>query len=53
MINNIETNVNSAVEYVHAGKIETKKAVRYQKQARRVRLFPSFSSLFKSSLEER
>ncbi|XP_062410179.1 syntaxin-2-like [Sardina pilchardus] len=35
MINNIETNVSSAAEYVNAGKIETKKAVRYQKQARR------------------
>lgn len=52
MVNNIETNVSNAVEYVHAGKIETKKAVRYQKQARRVRLFPSFSSLFKISLGE-
>lgn len=52
MINNIETNVSNAVEYVHAGKIETKKAVRYQKQARRVRLFPGLPSLFKSSLEE-
>lgn len=52
MMNNIETNVSSASEYVISGKIATKKAVRYQKQARRVRLFPSFPSLFKSSVEE-
>ncbi|XP_012697830.1 syntaxin-2-like [Clupea harengus] len=35
MMNNIETNVSSASEYVISGKIATKKAVRYQKQARR------------------
>lgn len=37
MINNIEKNVNNAVEYVGHAKVETKKAVRYQTQARRVR----------------
>ncbi|XP_051760131.1 syntaxin-2 isoform X2 [Ctenopharyngodon idella] len=35
MINNIEKNVNNAVEYVGHAKVETKKAVRYQTQARR------------------
>ncbi|XP_030631782.1 syntaxin-2 [Chanos chanos] len=35
MINNIEKNVTNAVEYVGHAKEETKKAVRYQKKARR------------------
>ncbi|XP_056123919.1 syntaxin-2 isoform X2 [Rhinichthys klamathensis goyatoka] len=35
MIDNIEKNVNNAVEYVDHAKVETKKAVRYQTQARR------------------
>ncbi|XP_067269562.1 syntaxin-2 [Pseudorasbora parva] len=35
MIDNIEKNVNNAVEYVSHAKVETKKAVRYQTQARR------------------
>ncbi|XP_026113477.1 syntaxin-2-like isoform X1 [Carassius auratus] len=35
MIDNIEKNVNNAVEYVSQAKVETKKAVRYQTQARR------------------
>ncbi|XP_077080602.1 syntaxin-2 isoform X1 [Siphateles boraxobius] len=35
MIDNIEKNVNNAVEYVDQAKVETKKAVRYQTQARR------------------
>ncbi|XP_058640432.1 syntaxin-2 isoform X2 [Onychostoma macrolepis] len=35
MIDNIEKNVNNAVEYVGQAKVETKKAVRYQTQARR------------------
>lgn len=37
MIDNIEKNVNNAVEYVCHAKVETKKAVRYQTRARRVR----------------
>ncbi|KAG9354831.1 hypothetical protein JZ751_001544 [Albula glossodonta] len=37
MINNIEKNVTNAVEYIGHAKEETKKAVRYQKKARRVR----------------
>jgi hypothetical protein len=49
MINNIEKNVSSAAEYIGVAKVETKKAVRYQKAARRVRLFPRFPSLFKSN----
>ncbi|KAJ8285838.1 hypothetical protein GJAV_G00031500 [Gymnothorax javanicus] len=35
MINNIEKNVTNAVEYIGHAKEETKKAVRYQKKARR------------------
>ncbi|XP_048100223.1 syntaxin-2 isoform X1 [Alosa pseudoharengus] len=35
MINNIENNVTNAVEYVASAKEECKKAVRYQKKARR------------------
>ncbi|KAL4660412.1 syntaxin-2 isoform X2 [Arapaima gigas] len=35
MINNIEKNVTSAVDYVGQAKEQTKKAVRYQKKARR------------------
>ncbi|XP_062340439.1 syntaxin-2-like [Osmerus eperlanus] len=35
MINNIEKNVTTAAEYVGSAKGETKKAVRYQKKARR------------------
>ncbi|XP_035628334.1 syntaxin-2-like [Oncorhynchus keta] len=35
MINNIEKNVSSAAEYIGVAKVETKKAVRYQKAARR------------------
>lgn len=38
MINNIEKNVTNAVEYIGHAKEETKKAVRYQKKARRVRI---------------
>lgn len=40
MIDNIEKNVNNAVEYVGQAKVETKKAVRYQTQTRRVRKQP-------------
>uniref|UniRef100_UPI00398F0550 syntaxin-2-like n=1 Tax=Pristiophorus japonicus TaxID=55135 RepID=UPI00398F0550 len=36
MINNIETNVVNATEYIERAKEETKKAVRYQSKARRV-----------------
>ncbi|KAJ8401098.1 hypothetical protein AAFF_G00390550 [Aldrovandia affinis] len=39
MINNIEKNVSSAVEYIGHAKEETKKAVRYQKKARRKGLY--------------
>uniref|UniRef100_A0A8C2I4Y9 Syntaxin 2b n=1 Tax=Cyprinus carpio TaxID=7962 RepID=A0A8C2I4Y9_CYPCA len=35
MIDNIEKNVTNAVDYVGQAKVETKKAVRYQTQARR------------------
>ncbi|XP_063065872.1 syntaxin-2-like isoform X2 [Engraulis encrasicolus] len=35
MVNNIETNVSNAVDYVTTAKTETKKAVRYQRRARR------------------
>ncbi|XP_012684123.1 syntaxin-2 [Clupea harengus] len=38
MINNIENNVTNAVEYVASAKEECKKAVRYQKKARRKKL---------------
>lgn len=37
MIDNIEKNVSNAAEYVSHAKVETKKAVRYQTRARRVR----------------
>ncbi|XP_063050502.1 syntaxin-2 isoform X2 [Engraulis encrasicolus] len=39
MINNIEKNVTSAVDYVASAKEECKKAVRYQKKARRKKLY--------------
>lgn len=39
MINNIEKNVTNAVEYIGHAKEETKKAVRYQKKARRKTLY--------------
>ena len=38
MIDNIERNIMSAVDYVEAAKTETKAAVVYQKKARRVRI---------------
>lgn len=38
MVNNIEKNVSSAAEYIGLAKEETKKAVRYQKKSRRVRV---------------
>lgn len=47
MIDNIEKNVTNAVDYVGQAKVETKKAVRYQTQARRVRR----SRCFKDILE--
>ncbi len=37
MIDNIENNINSTVNYVEQAKEETKQAVVYQKKARRVR----------------
>ena len=41
MINRIEFNVEQAAEYVQAAVTDTKKAVKYQSKARRVRiLFP-------------
>lgn len=49
MVNNIEKNVSCAVDYVGEAQVATKKAVRYQKQARRVRLLPSFPSLFRTT----
>lgn len=39
MINNIEKNVTNAVEYVASAKEECKKAVRYQKKSRRIKLY--------------
>ncbi|KAL2092411.1 hypothetical protein ACEWY4_012209 [Coilia grayii] len=39
MINNIEKNVTSAVDYIASAKEECKKAVRYQKKARRKKLY--------------
>ncbi|XP_062856270.1 syntaxin 3b isoform X6 [Trichomycterus rosablanca] len=36
-VNNIEANVSKAVDHVEAAKVETKKAVRYQSKARKVR----------------
>uniref|UniRef100_A0A8D0HD05 Syntaxin 2 n=1 Tax=Sphenodon punctatus TaxID=8508 RepID=A0A8D0HD05_SPHPU len=39
MIDNIERNVSSAVDYVEHAKEETKKAVKYQSRARRVSFF--------------
>ena len=36
MINQIEYNVTSAADYIETAKDETKKAVKYQSQARRV-----------------
>ena len=38
MIDNIEKNLLSAVDYVEQAKNETKQAVVYQKSARRVRI---------------
>jgi t-SNARE complex subunit (syntaxin) len=38
MIDNIEKNMLSAVDYVEQAKAETKQAVVYQKKARRVRI---------------
>ncbi|XP_031675444.1 syntaxin-2 isoform X2 [Oncorhynchus kisutch] len=35
MVNNIENNVSNAAEYIGRAKVETKKAVRYQKKSRR------------------
>ena len=46
VINNIEKHVGTAVDYVCSAKGETKKAVVYQKRARRVSLNLGF---FKSS----
>ena len=37
MIDRIEYNVESAVDYIETAKMDTKKAVRYQSKARRVR----------------
>lgn len=39
MINNIEKNVTNAVEYVASAKEDCKKAVRYQKKARRKKIY--------------
>ncbi|XP_061116339.1 syntaxin-2 isoform X2 [Conger conger] len=39
MVNNIEKNVTNSVEYIGHAKEETKKAVRYQKKARRKTLY--------------
>jgi hypothetical protein len=44
MIDNIENNINSTVNYVEQAKEETKQAVVYQKKARRVRNMKIFSN---------
>ncbi|KAJ8286550.1 hypothetical protein GJAV_G00040470 [Gymnothorax javanicus] len=49
MANNIEKNVHSAAEYVGRAERETKKAVEYQSRTRRLKLLPSFPSLFRSA----
>ena len=48
MINRIEFNVEQAAEYVQSAVTDTKKAVKYQSKARRVRIqFPViFVSIF-------
>jgi syntaxin 1A len=38
MIDNIENNINSTVDYVESAKVETKQAVVYQKKARRKKI---------------
>lgn len=38
MIDRIEYNVEQAVDYIETAKMDTKKAVKYQSKARRVRL---------------
>lgn len=48
MVNNIENNVSNAAEYICSAKEETKKAVRYQKKSRRVRV-PSYLPAVKLS----
>lgn len=44
MVDNIEVNVGKAVDHVEAAKTETKKAVRYQSKARKVRNSPAAQS---------
>ncbi|XP_059193956.1 syntaxin-2 isoform X2 [Centropristis striata] len=45
MVNNIETNVSNAAEYICSAKEETKKAVRYQKKSRRKYIILAFALL--------
>uniref|UniRef100_A0A3P8WIB8 Syntaxin 2 n=1 Tax=Cynoglossus semilaevis TaxID=244447 RepID=A0A3P8WIB8_CYNSE len=45
MVNNIETNVSNAAEYIVRAKEETKKAVRYQKKSRRKYIILAFALL--------
>uniref|UniRef100_A0A8C5G5I7 Syntaxin-2-like n=1 Tax=Gouania willdenowi TaxID=441366 RepID=A0A8C5G5I7_GOUWI len=45
MVDNIEKNVANAAEYIYQAKEETKKAVRYQKKARRKYIIVAFSVL--------
>ena len=45
MIDNIENNIRSTLDYVESAKEETKQAVVYQKKARRVRR-SNFVALF-------
>ncbi|KAM7391647.1 hypothetical protein PAMP_022323 [Pampus punctatissimus] len=45
MVNNIETNVSNAAEYICRAKEETKKAVRYQKKSRRKYIILAFALL--------
>ncbi|XP_020318441.1 syntaxin-2 isoform X1 [Oncorhynchus kisutch] len=45
MVNNIENNVSNAAEYIGRAKVETKKAVRYQKKSRRKLILLAFALL--------
>ncbi|XP_061672630.1 syntaxin-2 isoform X2 [Syngnathoides biaculeatus] len=45
MVNNIESNVSNAAEYICRAKEETKKAVRYQKKSRRKLIILAFALL--------
>ena len=50
MIDRIEFNVDSAVEYVDRAKSDTKKAVKYQSKARKVRFHLGRGRIFSSGI---